>query len=38
VAAKRQIAQLEAELAATKRANELLKGVVRPKGGSRPSR
>jgi len=38
VAAKRRIAQLEAELAATKRANELLKGAVRPKGGSRPSR
>ena len=32
MAAKRRIAQLEAELAATKRANELLQEVVRPKG------
>jgi transposase-like protein len=37
VAARRRIAQLEAELAATKRANELLREVVLPKGASRPS-
>lgn len=35
VAARRRIAQLEAELAATRRVNELLKGAVRPKGDSR---
>lgn len=38
LAARRRIAQLEAELAATRRANELLREVVPPKGGSRPSR
>jgi transposase len=38
VAARRRIAQLEAELAATRRANELLREVVRPKGTSRRSR
>jgi transposase len=38
VAARRRIAQLEAELAATRRANELLREVVLPKGGSRRSR
>src|SRR6266581_3758796 len=37
-AARRRIAALEAELAATRRAQELLKGAVPPKGGSRPSR
>ena len=37
-AARRRIHALEAELAATKRANELLRQVVPPKGGSRPSR
>jgi transposase-like protein len=38
VRARRRIAQLEAELAATKRANELLREVVPPKGALRPSR
>ncbi len=38
MAARRRIAALEAELAATRRAGELLKGAVPPKGGSRPSR
>ncbi len=39
VAARRRIRELEAELAVTRRANELLKEkVVRPKGGSRRSR
>ena len=38
VVARRRIAQLEAELAATKRANELLREVVPPKGVTRPSR
>jgi transposase len=38
MAARRRIATLEAELAATWRAGELLKGGVLPKGGSRPSR
>lgn len=38
VAARRRIAHLEAELAATKRAGELLREVVPPKGVSRPSR
>jgi transposase len=37
-AARRRIAQLEAELAATRRANELLREVVLPKGASRRSR
>jgi len=37
VAARRRIAELERELAATRRANELLREVVRPKGGSKPS-
>jgi transposase len=37
--AKRRIAELESELAVTRRANELLKEqVVFPKGGSRRSR
>ena len=34
-AAKKRIADLEAELAVTQRAVELLKEEVRPKGGSR---
>jgi len=38
VAARRRIAELEAELAATKRAAELLKEAVSPKGASKPSR
>jgi transposase len=37
-AARRRIAELETELAVTKRANELLKEVVPPKGGTPPSR
>lgn len=38
-AAKRRIAELETELAVTRRANELLKKqVTSPKGGSRRSR
>lgn len=38
-AARRRIAELEAELAVTRRANELLKArVVSPKDGSRQSR
>ena len=37
-AAKRRIAELEAELAGHRRASELLGKVVPPKGGSRPSR
>jgi transposase len=36
-AAKRRIAELEAELAVHRRATELLGKVVPPKGGSRPS-
>jgi transposase len=36
--AGRRIAELETELAVTIRANELLKEVVPPKGGTRPSR
>lgn len=36
-AARRRIAQLEAELAATRRVNDLLKGALRPKGASRRS-
>ncbi len=38
LAARRQIAELEKELAATRRANELLKEVVPPKVGSKPFR
>jgi transposase-like protein len=38
VAAKRRIRELEAELAIHRRAAELLKVVVPPKGGSRPSK
>jgi transposase-like protein len=38
VAARRRIAELETELAVTRRAAELLREVVPPKGGSRPSR
>ena len=37
-AARRRIAQLEAEIAVHRRASELLGKVVPPKGGSRPSR
>jgi transposase len=37
-AARRRISELETELAVTKRANELLKEAVPPKGGTRPSR
>jgi transposase len=37
-AARRRITELETELAVTKRINELLKEVVPPKGGTRPSR
>src|SRR4051812_18227001 len=36
VAARKRIAQLEAELAASKRAVELLKDTVPPKGSARP--
>ncbi len=38
VAARRRIAELETELAITRRAAELLKAAVPPKGVSRPSR
>jgi len=38
VAAKRRIAELEAELAIHRRASELLGDVVSPKDGSRRSR
>jgi hypothetical protein len=38
VAARRRIVELETELAATKRAAELLKEAVSPKGDSGPSR
>lgn len=38
VAARRRIAELETELAAMRRANELLKSVVSPKGDTRRSR
>ncbi len=38
VAARRKIAELEKELSATRRANELLKAVVPPKGSSKPFR
>jgi transposase len=37
-AAKRRIAELEAELAIHRRASELLGDVISPKGGSRRSR
>jgi transposase-like protein len=37
VAARKRIAELETELAVTRRANELLKEAVPPKGGSRRS-
>lgn len=37
-AAQRRIEQLEAELAVHRRASELLRKVVPPKGGTRPSR
>jgi transposase-like protein len=37
-AARRRIAELEAELAIHRRAAELIGKVVPPKGGSRPSR
>ena len=37
VAARRRIAELEAELAVTRRANELLRDAAPPKGGSRRS-
>lgn len=37
-AAKARIAELETELAATRRAIELVREVVPPKGGSRSSR
>jgi transposase-like protein len=38
IAARKRIAALETDLAASRRANELLKEVVPPKGGSRRSR
>ncbi len=38
IAARRRIIELETELAATRRANELLKSVVSPKCDTRPSR
>ncbi|MEU3164651.1 transposase [Streptosporangium sp. NPDC006930] len=38
VAAKQRIAELETELRATRRAIELVREVVPPKGGSKPSR
>jgi transposase-like protein len=38
VAARKRIRVLEIELAVHRRATELLKGEVDPKGGSRPSR
>jgi transposase len=38
VAARRKIAELETEPAVTKRAAELLKEAMPPKGGSRPPR
>jgi transposase len=37
-AAKRQISELETELAISRRATELLKEATSPKGGTRPSR
>ena len=36
VAARKRVAELEAELAATQRAAQLLKEAVSPKGGSKP--
>lgn len=38
IAARRRIAELETELAVTRRAAELLKEVVGPKGVGQPSR
>ena len=38
VAARKRVAELEAELAVTKRAAQLLKEAVSPKRGSKPSR
>lgn len=38
VAARRKITELEKELSATRRANELLKAVVPQKGSSKPCR
>jgi transposase len=38
VAARRRISELETELRAHRRATELLRGEVRPKGGSRRPR
>ena len=38
VAARKRIAELEKELVATRRANELLRAVVPPKASSKPSR
>jgi transposase len=38
VAARKRITELEKELAATRRANELLKAVVPPKASSKPSK
>ncbi|GAA4612948.1 hypothetical protein GCM10023195_55830 [Actinoallomurus liliacearum] len=38
VAARRRIAELETELAVTRRAIELVREAVPPKGGSKPSR
>lgn len=38
IAARRKISDLEKELAATRRANELLKAVVPPKGSSKSSK
>ena len=37
LAARRRIVQLETELAVARRANELLKVAVAPKGSTRPS-
>lgn len=37
VAARKRIAELETELAIVRRASEILKDVVPPKGNSRPS-
>jgi transposase len=36
--ARRRIVEFETELVATRRANELLKSVLSPKGDTRPSR
>ncbi len=38
LAARKRIHELETELAVTKRAIELVRGVVPPKDGSKPSR